>query len=77
MVPLVAEPAPQQAEVEAIAVMDQFFEAYKTYDMDKMLALHTDDAVWTWIDRVKTSRTLVRKAKWLELAKTRFRPCSR
>ncbi|MFZ1769711.1 MAG: ester cyclase, partial [Caldilinea sp.] len=48
--PVVAKPAVQQADEAAMAVMDQFFEAYKAYDMDKMLALQTDDVVWTWID---------------------------
>ena len=48
--PIVAEPAAQQAEAAAMTVMDQFFEAYETYDTDKLLSLHTDDAVWTWID---------------------------
>ena len=54
---LAAAPANQQAEEAAMNVMDQFFEAYRTYDMDKMLSLHTDDAVWTWIDQVRISRS--------------------
>lgn len=51
--PVVAEPAPQQADDAAIEVIDQFLEAYESYDMEKLLALHADDAVWTWLDSGK------------------------
>jgi ketosteroid isomerase-like protein len=30
--------------------MSRFFAAYDTYDIQGMLSLHTDDAVWTWVD---------------------------
>ena len=48
--PIVAEPVSEQANEAAMGVIEQFLDAYKTYDVDKMLALHTDDATWTWID---------------------------
>ena len=48
--PVVAEPVAQQAEEAALGVVDQFLQAYEAYDTDKLLSLHTDDAVWTWID---------------------------
>jgi ketosteroid isomerase-like protein len=48
--PIQPAPAAQQAEGDAMSVMDQFFAAYSAYDMDKMLSLQTDDVVWTWID---------------------------
>lgn len=34
----------------AMAVMDQFYEAWNAYDVESMLALQTDDAVWTLVD---------------------------
>lgn len=51
--PVVAQPDAQEAEKAALEVMDQFYKAYDDYDMDAMLALHTDNAVWTWIDEGK------------------------
>ena len=34
-------------------VMSRFFAAYDNYDIEGMLSLHTDDALWTWIDPAK------------------------
>ena len=48
--PVVAEPATQQADDAAMGVTEQFLKAYEAYGVDTMLALHTDDATWTWID---------------------------
>ncbi len=48
--PLTVAPVDESAQKAAMEVMDQFFEAYRTYDTEKMLSLQTDDAVWTWID---------------------------
>jgi len=48
--PLAVQPVTQQDKAAVMDVMDQFFEAYRVYDMDKMLSLQTDDVVWTWID---------------------------
>ena len=48
--PIVAEPVPVQANEAAMGVIEEFLDAYEAYDVDKMLALHTDDAAWTWID---------------------------
>lgn len=48
--PIVAQPVAQQGVGEAMEVMNQFFEAYRLYDVDMMLSLQTDDVVWTWID---------------------------
>ncbi|MBW7881020.1 MAG: nuclear transport factor 2 family protein, partial [Caldilineaceae bacterium] len=48
--PVMAAPVAQQEQAAAMSVLDQFFAAYETYDIDKMLALQTDDVVWTWID---------------------------
>ena len=31
-------------------IIYQFIEAYNSYDTTGLLALHTDDAIWTWID---------------------------
>lgn len=51
--PVVAQPNADEAAAAAQQVMAQFYQAYNDYDMDAMLALHTDDAVWTWIDEGK------------------------
>ncbi|MCB0052746.1 MAG: hypothetical protein KDE24_24750, partial [Caldilinea sp.] len=48
--PIVAEPVPAQANEAAMGVIEDFLGAYEAYDVDRMLALHTDDATWTWID---------------------------
>lgn len=64
--PIVAEPATQQTEKAAMQVMDQFFAAYRTNDIDKLLALHTPDAVWTWIDPGKNFPAFGAEGKWVE-----------
>jgi hypothetical protein len=38
-------PAAQRTKEADMDVIDQFFAAYRTYDMDKMLSLHTDDGL--------------------------------
>lgn len=67
--PIVAKPAAQQTEKAAMAVMNQFFEAYRVYDMDKMLSLYTDDAVWTWIDPGKNFPAFGAEGIWVGTGK--------
>ncbi len=31
-------------------IINQFINLYNMYDTNSMLALHTEDAIWTWID---------------------------
>jgi len=38
------------SEQPQMQVTNRLFAAYDAYDIEGMLALHTDDAVWTWID---------------------------
>lgn len=64
--PIVAKPATQQTEKAALQVMDQFFAAYRADDIDKLLALHTPDAVWTWIDPGKNFPAFGAEGKWVE-----------
>lgn len=56
-----------------MGVIDQFFEAYKTYDTDKLLSLHTDDAVWTWIDPGKNFTDFGPEGKWIGTGKDEIR----
>ena len=37
-------------EHPSMQIINQFVAAYNSYDTNAMLALHTDDAIWTWID---------------------------
>jgi hypothetical protein len=37
-------------EHPSMQIINQFVAAYDSYDTNVMLALHTDDAMWTWID---------------------------
>lgn len=68
-----AAPTTQQAKEAAMKVMDQFFDAYRTYDMNKMLSLHTDDAVWTWIDPGKSLPVLGPEGKLVGTGKDGIR----
>ena len=63
-IPPTPVPPAQQAEEAVMQTMDLFFEAYRIYDMDKMLSLHTDDTVWTWIDPGKNLPILGPEGKW-------------
>ncbi len=38
------------ASNQQMQVINRFFAAYDAYDIEGMLSLHTDDAIWTWID---------------------------
>ena len=67
--PIVAKPVAQQTEKAAMAVMNQFFEAYRVYDMDKILSLHTNDAVWTWIDPGKNFPAFGAEGIWVGTGK--------
>lgn len=51
--PIVAQPVAQQAESEAMAVVDEFFAAWNNADKERMMALLTDDVVWSWLDSAK------------------------
>ena len=68
--PIVAEPAARQTEEAAMGVMAQFFDAYRTNDIDKLLALHTDDAVWTWIDPGRNFPAFGAEGKWIGTGKS-------
>jgi steroid delta-isomerase-like uncharacterized protein len=68
-----AAPTTQQAKETAMKVMDQFFDAYRTYDMNKMLSLHTDDVVWTWIDSGKSLPVLGPEGKLVGTGKDGIR----
>ena len=74
-IPIPPTPVPpaQQAEEAVMQTMDLFFEAYRMYDMDKMLSLHTDDAVWTWIDPGKNLPILGPEGKWSGTGKDEIR----
>jgi steroid delta-isomerase-like uncharacterized protein len=48
--PMVPETEAQETQEATMGVVEQLFEAYEDYDREKILSLHTDDAVWTWID---------------------------
>ncbi|WAC07397.1 MAG: nuclear transport factor 2 family protein [Thermodesulfobacteriota bacterium] len=37
-------------EHPSMQIVNQFVAAYNSYDTNAMLALHTDDAIWNWID---------------------------
>ena len=54
-------------------MMEQFFEAYRVYDIDKMLLLHTDDAVWTWIDPGKNFPRFGPEGRWVGTGKDEIR----
>ena len=71
--PVVAQPAAQQGQEAVMRVIDQFLEAYRTYDMDTMLSLHTDDAVWTWIDPGKNLPLFGPEGKWVGTGKNEIR----
>jgi len=71
--PIVAKPAEQPSEKAAMQVMDEFFAAYRANDIDKLLALHTDDAVWTWIDPGKNFAAFGAEGKWVETGKDGIR----
>ncbi len=69
----VAQPTIQQEQEAVMQVIEQFFEAYRTYDMDTMLSLHTDDAVWTWIDPGKNLPLFGPEGKWVGTGKDEIR----
>jgi hypothetical protein len=71
--PVVAQPADQKPQDAVMAVIDQFFEAYRAFDVDKMLSLHTDDAVWTWIDSGKNFSAFGPTGKWVGTGKDEIR----
>lgn len=71
--PIQAQPAAQQTEKAARQVMDEFFAAYRANDVDKLLALHTDDATWTWIDPAKKFPVFGAEGKWVETGKDGIR----
>ena len=54
-------------------VIDQFLEAYRTYDVNTMLSLHTEDAVWTWIDPGKNFSFFGPEGKWVGTGKDEIR----
>lgn len=54
-------------------VLEQFFEAYREYDVDKMLALHTEDAVWTWIDPAQRFPHFGPEGRWVGAGKDEIR----
>lgn len=51
--PVVAQPTAQQGEAEAMVVVDEFFAAWNSADKETMMALLTDDVVWSWLDSAK------------------------
>lgn len=59
------DPAAPEGKQNVMDVIDQFFAAYETYDTDKLLALHTDDAVWTWIDEGKNFPNFGPEGIWI------------
>ncbi len=48
-----AQPVGESKDAAVMEVMAQFYEAYRAYDTELLLSLHTEDAVWTWIDEGK------------------------
>ena len=47
MVTYETDASDEQSQMQAV---NRLFVAYDDYDVEGMLALHADDAVWTWID---------------------------
>jgi hypothetical protein len=68
-----AQPDGGAKDEAVMEVMAQFYEAYRTYDTDLLLSLHTDDAVWTWIDEGKNFPNFGPEGIWVGTGKDEIR----
>jgi hypothetical protein len=59
--------------IAVVQVLDQFFEAYRTYDMEMMLSLQTDGVVWIWIDPGKNFPQFGPEGRWVGTGKDAIR----
>jgi hypothetical protein len=60
-------------EHPSMQIINQFVAAYNSYDTNVMLALHTDDAIWTWIDPGKNFPWFGPKGKLVGTGKQEIR----
>lgn len=60
-------------EHPSMQIINQFITAYNSYDINAMLALHTDDAIWTWIDPGKNFPQLGPEGKIVGIEKHEIR----